>query len=110
MSFFTESKPKKRKANQAPATGRPQKRIQKPTKPTKPSRPARDEEISSESEDGDEAVDELTSASDSGSDEDEAETAAEKRLRLAERYLDNVRSEFLWQRLRKVASQTQEIY
>lgn len=97
MSFFTEPKTKKRKTNQAPATGRTQKRIQKPTKPARPSRPARDEEISSGSDDDgvEEPIDELTSGSDEDSQDDEAENAAEKRLRLAERYLENVRSMYI---------------
>ncbi|KAI1096857.1 WD40 repeat-like protein [Rostrohypoxylon terebratum] len=116
-SFFTiPGAQKKRK--RAPATELPKKRIAtskypkapsrpaKPIKIAKPAKPAksvptpapkkrveRDESISgsdseSEAEPGD------LEAPESGSEsEDEGETAAEKRLRLAERYLDNVRQE-----------------
>ncbi|KAI0379959.1 WD40 repeat-like protein [Hypomontagnella monticulosa] len=99
-SFFTiPGAQKKRK--RAPATDLPKKRVATSKSARPPSKPApapkkrieRDESISgsdSESDDGIEENDDSGSSSDS---ENEGETAAEKRLRLAERYLENVRQE-----------------
>ncbi|KAI1398121.1 WD40 repeat-like protein [Hypoxylon fuscum] len=100
-SFFTiPGAQKKRK--RAPATELPKKRVAT-TKSSKvaPSKPAptpknrveRDESISGSDSESDGAIDDNEvheSASDS---EGEGETAAEKRLRLAERYLENVRQQ-----------------
>ncbi|KAL1881154.1 hypothetical protein VTK73DRAFT_4601 [Phialemonium thermophilum] len=107
-SFFTVPGSQKKRKRPAAPEG-PKKRAvtsSKPKSSTKAqpkakaaskSRPDRDESISgSESEDYD-SDDQLSDAGRSearsdGSD-DEGETAAERRLRLAERYLDNVRQE-----------------
>jgi ribosomal RNA-processing protein 9 len=94
--------PKKRLATSKTSSGKPSNSRGGPAKPaaSKPSaskRVARDESISgSDSEDYDsEGSIPDGDRSDNGSDdsENEGETAAEKRLRLAERYLANVRQE-----------------
>ncbi|KAI1075239.1 WD40 repeat-like protein [Whalleya microplaca] len=100
-SFFTVPGAQK-KRKRAPVTDVPKKRAAISNKTSKaPSRPApppkkrveRDESISgSDSESVDDAVPYESHGSDSDS-ENEGETAAEKRLRLAERYLENVRQE-----------------
>ncbi|KAF7954050.1 uncharacterized protein EAE97_001448 [Botrytis byssoidea] len=100
-SFFTiPNSQKKRKRNDAPEV--PKKRLAASSKaPAKQPKPAkkteRDESISgsdSESEGGqlDDDVADLTS-DDELEGEGEEETAAERRLRLAERYLQNIREE-----------------
>ena len=99
-SFFTLPSEKKRKrttANDQPAS---RKRVAKPSatakESTKPRRAQRDESISgSDNEDSDEGPRRPTENGDAdlSSEEDEAETGAEKRLRLAERYLENIRDE-----------------
>lgn len=100
-SFFTiPNAQKKRKRNDAPEI--PQKRLAASSKasakqPKPAKRPERDESISgsdSESEGGqldDDVAD--TSSDDDLDGEGEEETAAERRLRLAERYLQNIREE-----------------
>ncbi|KAA8575384.1 hypothetical protein EYC84_004553 [Monilinia fructicola] len=100
-SFFTiPNGQKKRKRNDAPEI--PQKRLAASSKasakqPKPAKRPERDESISgsdSESEGGqldDDVAD--TSSDDDLDGEGEEETAAERRLRLAERYLQNIREE-----------------
>jgi ribosomal RNA-processing protein 9 len=100
-SFFTiPSSQKKRKRPDAQSEP-PKKRLasSKPVKESKPARKPRkerDESISgSEGEDSlpdaprDDDAESITSASSDG----EGETAAERRLRLAERYLENIRTE-----------------
>lgn len=60
------------------------------------SRRAREREESISGSDLDEDEDEIVSAEsgdETGSDSDEGETAADRRLKLAERYLDNIREE-----------------
>ncbi|KAI6090846.1 WD40 repeat-like protein [Hypoxylon rubiginosum] len=104
-SFFTiPGAQKKRK--RGPATEAPKKRFatskssSKPTSkppsksaPAPPKRAERDESISGSDSESEDAI-ELPDAPETGSEsENEGETAAEKRLRLAERYLDNVRQE-----------------
>ncbi|KAI1858075.1 uncharacterized protein JN550_012897 [Neoarthrinium moseri] len=104
-SFFTApSAQKKRKTAPTSANG-PKKRLATNTKsaakaPTKAPPPKRrqerdDESISgSDSDDGDDGPAEDQDGDEAGSDsEKEGETAAEKRLRLAERYLERVRRE-----------------
>lgn len=99
MSFFTTpASQRKRKPNTAPTDGRPKKRVslQKPTKSVKPSRAAarKDEELTSDEDDEDDGPrEESEDLEEESEDDEEAETAAEKRLRLAERYLENVREE-----------------
>lgn len=102
-SFFTiPSSQKKRKRTEN--TGPPQKRLASskstPREPKPQHRPQRDESISgSEDEDDDgprEVLDDEgigASSSDEGEGGEEEETAAERRLRLAERYLENIREE-----------------
>ncbi|KAI1477142.1 WD40 repeat-like protein [Daldinia eschscholtzii] len=99
-SFFTVPGAQK-KRKRAPATDGPKKRVATTKTSKTPSKPAptprkrveRDESISgSESESDDDVVQPDAPGSDSES-ENEGETAAEKRLRLAERYLENVRQE-----------------
>lgn len=103
-SFFTiPSSQKKRKRPDGPEP--PKKRLaSKPSHTGKPAprKPVRDESISGsddDSEGGFGAVEEddevsQSSSSDEGAEgQDEDETAAERRLRLAERYLSNIRTE-----------------
>lgn len=103
-SFFTlPSAAKKRKRTETTAPPSKKRIASSTSKPApKPTRkPARDESISGSDDESlsglptnDDLEDGLTSGSDSeagGSDEEE--TAAERRLRLAERYLDNIRGE-----------------
>lgn len=60
----------------------------------RPQRQDRDESISgSESDEDGESQSNIASDEESGSGSEEDETAAERRLRLAERYLDNIREE-----------------
>lgn len=93
-SFFTlPASQRKRKRTDANATPLAARRPNKSAPPAKRRREERDESISgsdSEESGSPAPADEVsaTSASD-----DENETAAEKRLRLAERYLENIRSE-----------------
>lgn len=100
-SFFTiPNAQKKRKRNDAPEI--PKKRLAASSKATTrqsnpAKRPERDESISgsdSESEGGQLEDDITNTSSDDDSEGDgEEETAAERRLRLAERYLQNIREE-----------------
>ncbi|KFY13021.1 hypothetical protein V492_03543 [Pseudogymnoascus sp. VKM F-4246] len=100
-SFFTV--PASQKKRKRPSSSEaPKKRVagsaaRKETSAPKQRKPQRDESISgsdSESDEGprDNAVDLDEASSDSGSGGEE-ETAAERRLRLAERYLENIREE-----------------
>lgn len=102
-SFFTIPSEKKRKRTAPTDQSSSRKRIAKPTSTTKepslkPRRQTatRDESISgsddSDSDDGPRRASEPQD-DDVSSEEDEAETAAERRLRLAERYLENIREE-----------------
>lgn len=99
-SFFTAPASQRKRKREDTAAGPPRKRAtgtgSKPnTQNAKPARPKRDESISSSgSDDGarrqmpsDEEKD-ISSESD-----DEDETGAERRLRLAERYLENIKGE-----------------
>jgi len=100
-SFFTISSSQKKRKRPDTQSEPPQKRLAsskpvKESKPTRKPRKERDDSISgSEDEDSlpdaprDDDVESITSASSDG----EGETAAERRLRLAERYLDNIRTE-----------------
>jgi ribosomal RNA-processing protein 9 len=101
MSSFFTTPASQRKRKRIDAAESPRKRAaisERPPKVTKPARrKQRDESISgSESEGDEEPRDDLiqddVSESTSGS-EGEEETAAERRLRLAERYLENIREE-----------------
>lgn len=103
-SFFTAPASQKKRKRPVP-TEAPKKRFaasnRGPTKPSGPTRklnPERDESISgSDSDEDEESYDEISGAEEGEEDEersepdDEGETAAEKRLRLAERYLENVK-------------------
>lgn len=93
MSFFTTpASQKKRKRTGTVATPASKKRSVDTNGDGKGSRgrKERDESISgSDSEEGDARSD----AEDDSDDSDEGETAADRRLRLAERYLDNIREE-----------------
>ncbi|KAL7625453.1 pre-rRNA processing protein [Parahypoxylon ruwenzoriense] len=93
-SFFTVPGAQK-KRKRAPATDSLKSTLRTPSKPapTPRKRVERDESISgSESESGD-AIDDHEAPESGADSENEGETAAEKRLRLAERYLENVRQE-----------------
>ncbi|KAE8440828.1 hypothetical protein EG329_006409 [Mollisiaceae sp. DMI_Dod_QoI] len=98
-SFFTIPKQKKRKLQEASEP--PKKRIasKNPTRESRPAprKPQRDESISGSDDEsdgprGDVEDDVATSGSSEG---EEEETAAERRLKLAERYLQNVREEVI---------------
>jgi ribosomal RNA-processing protein 9 len=98
-SFFTiPSAQKKRKRTET--TERPKKRVNSSKLPTRESKPARnpqrerDESISGSEDESDDggAIDDAASIS-SASSAEEGETAAERRLRLAEQYLENKKQE-----------------
>ncbi|KFY63060.1 hypothetical protein V496_04222 [Pseudogymnoascus sp. VKM F-4515 (FW-2607)] len=101
-SFFTVPAAQKKRKRPSASEAAPKKRVagsaaRKETSAPKQRKPQRDESISgsdSESDDGprDNGVDLDEASSDSGSGGEE-ETAAERRLRLAERYLENIREE-----------------
>ncbi|KAL7273924.1 pre-rRNA processing protein [Rhizina undulata] len=97
-SFFTTpGSVKKRKRNENAAGSKPKKAREtysqgKGTSASKNRHP-RDEDISSEDEDEDDAPKIVDSDHDGEDDEFARETAAEKRLRLAQQYLDNLREE-----------------
>jgi ribosomal RNA-processing protein 9 len=92
-SFFTLPGSAKRKRADA-AGNKPKKARGTDTQSggvRRPQRSTEEDEISSESEDGDAAP---RGSDDEGEDEEFAgETAAEKRLRLAQQYLNNIREE-----------------
>jgi ribosomal RNA-processing protein 9 len=97
-SFFTlPASQRKRKRADPPRVPASKKRItvngsEKAPRSTKAAE--RDESISgSDSEDGDALPAADESLSDDQSESDEGETAAERRLKLAERYLENVRED-----------------
>lgn len=101
-SFFTiPSGQKKRKRTEASDV--PAKRFasaKTPREPKKPRRVQRDESISGSEDESDEGPQDATddeepdlTSSSEGEEGDEEETAAERRLRLAERYLENIREE-----------------
>lgn len=101
-SFFTvPASQRKRKRTDGASAQALKKRNTNATKPTRPQKkapaePERDESISgSESDEGERlsgAVD-AEDEEDTSESEHEGETAAERRLRLAERYLENIRQE-----------------
>jgi len=101
-SFFTlpasQRKRKRTEGANAPATKKRNTNLPKSTRPQKsvPNRPVRDESISGSESDDDEgpsgAIDAEEEGDSSGTDHED-ETAAERRLRLAERYLENLREE-----------------
>jgi len=104
-SFFTAPRAlKKRKLSGPPgparkriATSKPSTKAPAKAAPPPKKRSERDESISGsesdESEDNDDEADQDGPSDESDASEREGETAAERRLRLAERYLDNVRKE-----------------
>ncbi|KAJ6259902.1 Beta-TrCP [Drechslerella dactyloides] len=97
-SFFTvpaSQRKRKRSGTDNPSNppSRKQNAAAKPPAPARPSkRQLRDEEISS---DDDDSIDSASIPSDADSDDESVpdETEAEKRLRLAQQYLDNLRNE-----------------
>jgi ribosomal RNA-processing protein 9 len=96
-SFFT-TPASQRKRKRTEDSSRPPKRRSDDTNGARPARPARrterEESISSGDSDAGGRGDVFDEAEDgSETSEDEDETAAEKRLRLAERYLENIRNE-----------------
>jgi ribosomal RNA-processing protein 9 len=97
MSSFFTTPASQRKRKRPEDSSRAPKRRSDDTNGTRPARPARrterEESISSGDEDNDRnnIFDEDSQGSETS--EDENETAAEKRLRLAERYLENIRNE-----------------
>ncbi|EKD16134.1 uncharacterized protein L3040_007776 [Drepanopeziza brunnea f. sp. 'multigermtubi'] len=102
-SFFTLPSAKKRKRPDNALTAPPKKRLassaKSKSKPAPARRPQRDESISGsdddhgEARDQDEDMPDTSGSSDEGEGGEEEETAAERRLRLAERYLENIRGE-----------------
>ncbi|ORY00008.1 small nucleolar ribonucleo protein complex subunit [Clohesyomyces aquaticus] len=98
-SFFTTpASQRKRKRTETTSASTSKKRNVTSAAPasTKTSRRNNREESisgSEESEDGGNGFFESAEQDESGTSDDEVETAAEKRLRLAERYLDNLRNE-----------------
>ena len=97
-SFFTTpaSQRKRKRTENAGSVSKKRNTTSNTSESTKPSRrKEREESISSGESSGDEGNDFLTTDAQDRSDssDDENETAAEKRLRLAERYLDNIRNE-----------------
>ncbi|KAF8153274.1 Rnu3ip2 protein [Crassisporium funariophilum] len=109
-SFFTSSKPRKRKRTEshADASGNGKKFARKNTTPRDgkkpgaakvngvPKRKARDEELSDQTDEDAGGVDDMDLRADdedlgASGDEDENETPAEKRLRLAQLYLESVK-------------------
>jgi ribosomal RNA-processing protein 9 len=95
-SFFTvPASQKKRK--RAGATDIPRKKSAVASKPAKPAlkRSQRDESISDPDSDEDDGPRRADAKDDAGhgTESDEEETAAERRLRLAERYLENIKQE-----------------
>ncbi|KAF2198020.1 small nucleolar ribonucleoprotein-like protein complex subunit [Delitschia confertaspora ATCC 74209] len=97
-SFFTTpASQRKRKRIEAPSAASKKRNVtSKDSQPAKPSRRKEREESISGSESEDEERTDFFTTGDgvqTDSDEDENETAAEKRLRLAERYLENIRNE-----------------
>jgi len=98
-SFFTA--PSTQKKRKRPETSELPKKRFAASKPARekpaPRRPKRDESISGSDEESDAGLDvtfeDNEDVSGSSGSEVERETAAEKRLRLAERYLENVREE-----------------
>jgi ribosomal RNA-processing protein 9 len=99
-SFFTiPSGQKKRKRPTLNVQDDSRKRVATPREPKSTHRrPQRDESISGSDDESDNGPRDLPGDQDaqessSGSEGEEEETAAERRLRLAERYLDNIRSE-----------------
>jgi ribosomal RNA-processing protein 9 len=101
-SFFTlpasQRKRKRTEGVTAPASKKRNVTQTKSTRPQKavPSRPVRDESISgseSDEDGGPSGPIDAEEDGDSSEAENEDETAAERRLRLAERYLENLREE-----------------
>jgi len=110
-SFFTSSKPRKRKRTESFANGEaPGKSKKNPRKATASQegkkskvngvhkRKSRvDEELSDQTDEGDDGIDDMDLRANMDEDpgasgeEDENETPAEKRLRLAQLYLDSVK-------------------
>lgn len=90
-SFFTTpASQKKRKRTEATTAASKKRNVA--AEPSKPRRRERDESISG-SESEDEGRGDDFGEKDEGSSGDEEETAAERRLRLAERYLENIKEE-----------------
>ena len=95
MSFFTLPASQKKRKRETSASIPTSKKVRTGSKPLKPHRPKQDESISGSESDGagnNEIQDVEKSVSSSESDDVE-ETGAERRLRLAERYLENIRDE-----------------
>ena len=95
MSFFTLPASQKKRKRETTVARPTSKKARTDSKPLKPQRPKRDESISGSELDGEEGQEPQDVKSlDSGRESDDAdETGAERRLRLAERYLENVRGE-----------------
>ena len=94
-SFFTapaSQRKRKRSGTETPANS--SRKASGTSKPPSKKRQVRDEEISSDDDD-DDSINSASIASAEDSDDDSilGETEAEKRLRLAQQYLDNLRTE-----------------
>lgn len=96
-SFFTVPNSAKKRKRTESAAGDKSKKPRETYLPASKKRQPADEDISSESEgesDGNKARAAARAEGDEGEDEEfEGETAAEKRLRLAQQYLDNLRED-----------------
>jgi ribosomal RNA-processing protein 9 len=96
-SFFTTpASQRKRKRTDAPVTASKKRNVAAAApRPAKGARRTEREESISGSESSEDGREQVFSAGEdeSGTSDDEKETAAEKRLRLAERYLDNIKTE-----------------
>lgn len=98
-SFFTAPASQKKRKRTDDRPGKPSKRRdvepKRASQPEKRTRPAREEEQddSISGSDTDEDIDDAVSLSGSEASSEEGETAAERRVRLAQRYLNNIREE-----------------
>ncbi|KAF2876818.1 WD40-repeat-containing domain protein [Massariosphaeria phaeospora] len=95
-SFFTTpASQRKRKRGEAPSAASKKRNVTSAAAASRPTRrDEREESISGSETSDDEPANTFSEEhEDSATSEDENETAAEKRLRLAERYLDNIRNE-----------------
>lgn len=96
-SFFTvpaSQRNKRKRDDRAAAPATKKRGVDGKSDGAKAQRPReREESISGSDLDEDEEIESAISGEDSESDSDDDETAADRRLKLAERYLDNIRDE-----------------
>jgi ribosomal RNA-processing protein 9 len=92
-SFFTTPASQRKRKRTEASSGAAKKRNVAPTSTKAPRRKEREETISGSESSDDDRGDVFEDDNESGSSGDENETAAERRLRLAERYLENIKTE-----------------